>query len=761
MAGHIKLGLVGALRDYALEPSGEGIAWERGPANPFAAVVNSSNPYDKVDIWNEWVQEDWQAGVGRINPEEGGFNYAEAETRVPNQVILPPLVQQRDRRVTDGTKSDCRYMPDNVAGSITVGTGGHAKAAMSFTTPASDFPGYTVGYYFYARIPFGVSVTISVYSNNSGSPNASILTSTVTGDDTSKNFNWYGVLLPDAGNAISQSTQYWLVIEPTSASNSLEVAYGSSGYDTLAQGYNGSVWANITSTYLLYTSSMFRMFTASTGERSFVRFNGVLYANSSENLYKYDTTDEGFDSVGTITGDGLVTSMVVFGDKLYIGRSTGNYTTMSTGESFTAAATTRKLFLAFKGVLYSTWQNDLYFLQSDGSTWSSAFPIGGDDVEIRGLAGMGDSVYCATDKALYRFAPGNVVEEATRFGSEDSTNGVGMVEYQGRLYIPAGGRIFRFDPSGQMQDIWISRENDLPASRLGRVMSLSRMNNWLVAYAMPATSQSRPTLWLWQEEGWHFIAAAPWTTENTSLQYSSYYDRATSRLWFSAAGVGPLCVDIDDYTLNPYTSSSSLYMPYGWLEQDRFYGGQRLIDKSWESVTISGDNLSSGVHVKVYWQDEGSTAWELLGTADSDGEELRWSDYSTRPDGKWIKLGLLLQSNDGDETPRVRAVIVKFLPYPNDRIRDSVTLTVKDSVAMPDGTIDAYTLAQVKTHLESLIDSVDPIIYQDPFGTQYEVTITQWAMTATRYEMKSSAGRVAEMRVQLVLEQIPENAYTP
>jgi hypothetical protein len=756
MAYVVKLGTVSAQRNYTLKQQGSGIAWKRGPAQPFAAKVNTANQYDQVDTWNEWVQEDWQTGVGRVDPTSGGFLYGEIETRVPNQVILPPLLQQCDTRTIASVKADCRYMPANVTGTVTVGAGGYAKVAMSFTTP-NPLPAVGANYYFYARVNAGVSVTISTYSNNAGVPNAQLASVTTTGENPDQNFYWYGGTIANTG--LSTSTQYWVVIEPTSGSNTIEVAYGTSGYDTLATSYNGASWANISSTYLVYSTSIYRLATSGGGEKHIFRFNGSLYSSNGPSLYKYDSANEQFDSVGTITGSDSVTSVAIYGPTVFFARSTGNYTTMNTSEAFSAAATTASLFLEWRGYLWRAYQNDVYY-STDGSTWSSAIQIGGDDSNIRGMAGMGDSLYLATDKALFRLAPGNVVEESTRFGTEDSTNGLGMVEYQGRLYIPAAGRVFRFDPSGQMQDIWVSREDDLSATRIGYVACMERMNNWLIAVVVPVSTSSRPSIWMWQEEGWHFLAAFPSVLVTAPGYWRAYYDRGTSRLWFTAPAAGPFFVDISDYTLNPYNDSGSLYMPRGWLEQDRFYGGQYLLDKDFESVTIVGDNLSTNVNVKVYWQDEGSTGWELLGIATSDGQELRWGDHSTRPQGKWIKLGILLQTNDGDETPRVRAIVVKFLPMVNDRIRDTVTLTLKSYIQLPDGTPDSYTLAQQLAHIESMKESVIPIIYTDPLGVSYEAKVVDYSMGIDIFAYENAANVIKEVEATLVIEQVPDVAYS-
>lgn len=764
MSSHIQLGAAGALRPYQLKGVGDdGISWRRSPANPFTSQVNTTNPYGEVGIWNEWVQEDWQAGVGRVDPEAGGFVYAEAETRVPKQVILPPLVQQCDSRTIANVKADCRYMPQAVAGTVSVGgSSGNTRLAMAFTTPGTvGSTNYT--FHFYARIPAGAAALLKIRNDSTGSPGNTVVlnmynSEAVDAEDPDRNFYWYGSFATVVAE-LSTATTYWLTIEPESASDTIEVAYGTSGYDTAAKVYDGASWSTQTGKYLLYTTSLH-----GSVAHNFIRFNNVLYAYTvGGSLYKYDSANEQFDSVGSITGTGNVTSAAIFGPTLFLARSTSNYTTMNTSESFSAASVRADLFLEYDGLLYRAYQNDLYY-SADGSSWSAAFPVGGDDVSIRGMAGMGDSLYLATDKALYRFAPGDVVEEVTRFGVVDSGNGTGMVEYQGRLYIPAVGRVFRFDPSGQMQDIWVARDNDLPTTRIGGIAHLARMNNWLVAYSIGDLTVGRPSLWLWQEEGWHFLACAPNVVANTDTggaTFRAYYDRSTSRLWFSSVLGGAFFVKIDDYTLNPYNSSITLYMPYGWLEQDKFYGGFYSLNKVFYSVRIFGDNLSANVCAKLYWQDEGSTAWELLGTADSDGEELSWP-IATRPLGKWLKLGILLQTNDSDETPRVRSIVTKTLPITNDRFRDTLTLRLEPNVQGPAGDPDTtYTVTQQVAHINSLIsdDANFLHIYQDPFGTQYEVTIVDYSWGMPTYAWENGAKVIKAVEVTLIVEQVLEGTY--
>lgn len=414
-------------------------------------------------------------------------------------------------------------------------------------------------------------------------------------------------------------------------------------------------------------------------------------------------------------------------------------------------------FISAGGYLWRATATDAYYT-NDGTTWSSAIAVCKSPHQIRGMAAMERDIYVATDEGLFRIAPGDIVEGVMPWGTTSQYNGRGMINWQGSLYIPLRNRILRFDPSGATQDIWLSREADMPLTRMGSIAALTPMNNWLIAVVDGTASDNRPSVWAWQEEGWHFLATLP----GGYGAMDAYYDRDNGLLWAGTQYGGAFWLGIPDYALNPYTDTTSEYMPYGWLETDRFYGGQLLLDKDFESVTILGDNLSANVHAKVYWQDEGSTAWELLGTADSDGEELRWSTYSTRPAGKWIKLGLLLKTNDPLETPRIRAVVVKFIPMIMDKLRDTVTIALYDYITFPDGTVDTYTRAQQWAHLFStaVIKSVNPVIYQDPFGTQYEVKIVDWSTNAPTYNSDTGSGVVREQELTLVLEQVQDAAYT-
>lgn len=765
MGSVIKLGTQSTLRNYSLKQINDSIAWRRGPANPFAAKINASGNYDRVDIWNEWVQEDWQQGVGRVDPQAGGFLYGEVETRVPGQMILSPLVRQVDKRLKTSTIADCRYMPDDMASEVAVGAGGHVRVAMKFTTPASGTPSNFM-VWFYAQIAGTVQVAYEIWSDSSG-PSAKLST-TVNYTPPEDTFGWYwhGAAI---SYALANSTSYWIVIYPTNPLLVFYVGYGTSGYNTVAKRYNGTSWADVASMYLLHSTSIHRISTVDTPSGAgFFRLGGNFYCYSNCKVYEYSSVNDNWVYVDDVDNLLNITGVTVFGQLAYFSDPIfgGNMTTMDSSEVFTYVGSLANFTCKYGPYIYRAVGNDLYY-SADVALygWEGPFAVGEDEYTITGMAGMGDSLYVATGEALYRFAPGHIVEGVTTWGSLDATNGLSMLDYQGSIYCCVNGRVVNFTQDGRVSDIWIGRDDDILVGRIGKVQHLSRMNNWLIAVVANESSSSKPSVWALQDGNWHHIATLPTAAAINQFglygNYSAYYDRGTRSLWVMTTGLVSYRLYVPDYAINPYNDGGATYMPRGWFEQDRFYGGQYLIDKDFESVTIIGDNLSATCPVIVCWQDEASVAWETLGAATADGQELRWSNHTTRPQGRWIKLGLLLFTKDGDETPRIRAVVVKNLPMVTDRVRDSVTLTLKTYIEMPDGAPDAYTRAEQLAHIQSMIGSVIPIIYEDPLGVQYEVKVVDYSFDPVRFIRKGNANEVAEIDVALVLEQVPDSVYTP
>ena len=515
------------------------------------------------------------------------------------------------------------------------------------------------------------------------------------------------------------------------------LTYGTSGYAREAMTYNGSAWSNVTGKYIPFSVGVHALGTGVVAayRGGIFRFDDDLYLYHDNDVYKYSTSNSNWVSVGT-AGSGEITSAIVMGSYVYFGKSSGDYYRMNTSDVISASGGGENAHLFYPWGQF-LWRADgaaLYY-SGDGTTWTQVadFP---DTYPIRGLAGMGEDIYAATDEGLFRVGAGDFVYSAMRWGSAYAKNGINMINHNGNLYIPVENRIYEFSASGTMRDIWPQFEL-LPTKRPGQILSLHTSNNWLMAltgnFGTSGLSPyySVPMLWVWQGEGWHPLIQVGEEGELTGSGWQRrtlqtvYLDRTLLRLWFINMQGAVWWTTLSDYALNPYYDSLHDYMPFGWIEWDWFDGPIREIRKDYESVTVIGQNITSSTPVKVYWQDDSSTDWELLGTCDTDEEELRWTLASgVRPNTRRFKLALQLVSTDGDDTPRIDAVRVKYHPMLQDQFRYVVPIKVSGNSRAPQELFDLTvqtasnndTGAEQLAHLNGLVKQVAPFSFTPPTG---------------------------------------------
>jgi hypothetical protein len=214
---------------------------------------------------------------------------------------------------------------------------------------------------------------------------------------------------------------------------------------------------------------------------------------------------------------------------------------------------------------------------------------------------------------------------------------------------------------------------------------------------------------------------------------------------------GPNILSLDNV---PFTA------PYATLETDRIFGGLMDVDKDWESVKVLGDNISTDYPVRVYWLDDDSLYWEYLGEITESGQELRWTDYDTRPNSKRLCLGLGLyarNSADWAGTPIVRAVRVKYHNMTRDTYRWNLPIQVSDQQMLMDHTLNPYTATEQRAHLDSLTRSIPPIFYEDVDGTVYEVKVLDDTGQMDKLELIDGVKVYSQVR-RLTVEQVARNA---
>lgn len=84
---HIKLGAVGALRDYMLVDVRQ---YLEALANQMAAQIGGgAGDYNDLQAWGAWVMDDKAPGPAKKTLRRAALSYATIDTRFPNQQRLP------------------------------------------------------------------------------------------------------------------------------------------------------------------------------------------------------------------------------------------------------------------------------------------------------------------------------------------------------------------------------------------------------------------------------------------------------------------------------------------------------------------------------------------------------------------------------------------------------------------------------------------------------------------------------------------------
>lgn len=754
MKGHIKLGAVGStLRSYKLVNER---SYRRVTANPYSAKISTGGgTYDDLEPFAYFLQTDWQSGIGHRNPEEGLLS-STAETRVPNQIILPQMVTQSDSRNDDDSATDCRNIGKRAAtGTLTTtpsGQGNYSLIVVKLTFAGSLPSDFAFSIYGRALTENALVYSVSRGTDPNSTPDT-VASGTLSAVGAGQEYRWYTSNSNFSWSGGSGST-YWLYIGGLSTGDGFEWVCTNSYTDAVTYVLPvGSGTYQTVSTYPIFTTNLYGL-SPSSAVNTIVRFNSTLYAGIGTQLYKYTAATDTWAAVGSARA-GTIWDLKVWDSTLHIGIGTGNYDTLSTSDVYTTAGVTATHFMKYGGYLWRRWGNSIYY-SADGSTWSSAITIPDSSAGWTGMAGMGDVVYVATTEGLYYIAPGDVLVGVTRWGSVRSTNGTRLSHHQGSLYCILDGGVAQISVSGgsaSILPIWVERDDDLVAAYLEQPTWLTSTNNWLVATVQQSSSPTKSSLWAWTGQGWHFLAEVPLYKGDFA-----YYDVTTSSLWVgSQAGVF-FKIRVPDYTLNPANDSSSTYMPSAWFETGWITGGLKDVVKDWESVYINGDYLGASQYVDIYYKSSRSGAWTYLGTVDDYGEEARWSTYASRPAVKELKLGFRLFSKSLTVTPDIDVIRLKFLPNVNDRWQWTLPIEVGPGQEMIDGTLNTYTVAQMRSHLEALVQSTPPFLLEDIDGTQYEVVCTGASVDVARLDHYNNE-IVPWYIYTMTLEQVRGAAY--
>jgi hypothetical protein len=737
MQGHIQLGTLTdtTLRDYALVDIER---YQAATANPFVARISTGGNYNELDLFNDWTTQDWHQGVGHVNPEEGQA-FSHAMTLYSNY-LLPPLGLTAP--LTDysciTTVNDLDDETDDI---IPYSTHWYSS---SFT-PAENMTLGWIGVYMFC--PTGNTVSIRLYSNTADKPNT-LLASSLNNTSTMSGVyaHWF---MCDFSSTVSLTggTIYHIAVQTNVASMPASgvpphippvwLATEVSNVST----NGGSSWTAITPE----SKGFLTLVTAASTDT----IKGIF--TNSNGIYIWNANSVDILNAGAYTNilrPPAIYDVKLYGKDLYIAYGTGYYrydTDTTTNTDFTSVPA--YMLLAHGGYLWRSLNTSLAY-SNDETTWITipAWSTDPNDT-ITGMAGLGEDVYFTTPSGLWMVALGDQILQVLSWGDAYTTNGVGMVSWENALYVPMGnGTIFRYDASGGFLNISPNVKLEFPEEMRRSTVAKLYPSNFFLLASYSAVVGEYPSLWAYNVDGWHCLAVGP--RDHNDGVGGICIDTANEHLYWGLSKGLLLRTMWPGSIVNP-TFNTELYSwaRDGWVEYDKFYAGHRRLEKNFPGLLLDGDQ-----HVEdcqVYWKDSTHSVWQ-------DGST--WGDLGVvRPIGEWIKIGVRLISKPGDAvTPAIlRAITLKYSTNVADRWRWTLPLAIHDNQEMPDGSLNQYTMEQMRTHLESMIESTEDIQFVDLDGTTHIVKVAGASRQVDRYEYQTGTDTLAIQWVYTIsLEEV-------
>jgi len=752
MPGHIQLGAPGDMRDYMLLGMDR---YSKVPANQFAAKLSTgAGSYDDLQNWSYLVMDDWRAGVGKKDPEGGGFLYAEAETRYPGRLTLPNalLLNSIDELGTHPLNSGWQPGEKYPNSTLDIGTT-HSVKRIAHAVNGADTGRIYITVWLNGTPTTDVTVALYSSTNNGTNdvPDAEIASASFY-TDNEPGAKSYSIIFV---TTLAVDEIYHIVIYPTTAGTTLSLPVVTSGVvsaDSFST-YNGTSWTGgYTSAFLhgaIVTPSIGMVFPT---RIKYFPATGCLYTvDGNYVLWKKESDDTGWQQVATL--DSECTDMCVVGDELWIAQDIDNIAIMDAAESITYAGVQADILLKAGGYLWRALEGDAYYT-GDGVTWDGPITVAWNGSVIRSMAQLDDTIYCACDDGMYYIGAGDQVRHVMSFPSVSPQNGIGMINHQGTLFVPVQQSIYRYD-GAQMLPVGFDLGEGLPQDRVGVITGMLSLNNWLLCFLDGVSDTSRAAVWAYNDQGWHYLAGLPYGVSVINATYD-----VTTRNVYMAGDYNlmwrlPIA---DSANFNNVSAYPMPKMPCGWLETDWFFGNLFEVYKDCESVYVTGDGFNATHTAQVYWKDDDSTDWELLGTIANNRTELRWDDYGERPDTRQIKIGVAIYTQD-DNAPVIRAIRLKYHPMVSDWFRWNFPLIVTDYTPLLGGEKSPYTRAEQEEHLDGIIKQRQPTIFRDIDGVSlYEVKVTGSPIQVTRYEYQND-GPHYDLLFNVAIEQIRPAKY--
>lgn len=757
-------------------------------SNPFAPKsVTGDRSYADYDAISALALTDFSGGMGQERLTDAtkyydGFN---VDTR-SGTVVLGPQVYVNDLAGLSFVAEGDSFI--EIGGRGTAGV--YAKVATKFVTPAYITALKRIRLFLRGDNGIG-QITVNLHLSENNAPGAIIATCYVVLGELRAYGQWVSAVFaaPIGAPSILGNVTYWISVENSNTTKSVYWLGDGVGMPTQEGGdptgaiYTSGAWHTNTMAFCFWADDYNVHFDAPArlliglGDDDIAR----VWAVAGSCVY-YLSATPGMTPVM----DGASAKTLPAGildalwhrtatdqhDKLYL--ALANDQSMQTWSGLTGNIWDTTTFAGFSATKLGTYNNLLVFAHDrnalnvyDGVTAPSAtksIEVGTATFEIRNMVAWDGSLWVGKDDGLYQVTipagfptTGSMtcVKVVDLLDVADSTNFAMMLVHHGDLFFTCNNGILRYTSSKILTPVAPDTALDqAPNQRVVFRAGVSALGAlWVIAeggvangaysidkHGYESVEVGASVLYAYQEGSWHPVAnfnAIEHLPVRSLVIEPGWYGEF-QRLWFGL-GMQIAYIDMPTTTYRRWLIPNCEYREAGYLLTSWIDGGIRTIDKDWMTVEIHATPCqgSSGT-VEVLWRSSEDAEFVSVGTVTVD-DDIQKIAFPTDSYSLKCQLKLVLtRLEPATSTPRIEAVVLKYMERPDDVRSLTRVYRLEDRLEMRNGVQTSRSLTQQLEELRALRRAKEPLTLTTWYGKAYTVHIVDYSVSELPNEQRET-----------------------
>lgn len=763
-------------------------------SSPFAPkTVTGDRSYADYDAISALSLTDFSGGMGqeRLTEVTRYYNGFNVDTR-SGTVVLGPKVYLNDLGGTTFPATGDSYIA--IGGSGAAGV--YAKVATKFTTPSYMVALKRIRLFLRGDNGTG-PVTVNLCANETNAPGTVLATAYVVLGELRAYGQWVSAVFssPIASPTIIGNATYWITVENSDAAKNVywlgdgfgtpEVEAAVIGGSATGAVYTDGAWVTNSLMFCHWADDYNTHFDTpprlllGSGDDGIAR----VWAVAGSCVYYLSATPS-----MTPIMDGTSAKLLPAGihdalwhrtatdpyDKLYL--ALANDEDMQTWTGLSGDTWDTTTFAGFSAIKLATYSNLLVFAHDrnsinvyDGATGPDAdksLEIGTATYQIRNMVAWDGSLWVGKDDGLYEVTipagfptTGSMscVKVIDLLDVADESNFSMMLIHHGDLYFSCNNGILRYTSSKVLTPVAPDTAlNFVPNQRVVFRAGVSALGAlWVIAEGGVANGTSLDykagydsieigpsVLYAYQEGSWHPVVSMPYIgmLPVRSLVVEPGWYGEFPRLWF---GLGQYVayVDMPTTTYRRWLIPNCEYVDTGYLLTSWIDGGIHTVDKDWMTVEIHATACHGGTSdtVEVLWRASENDEFVSIGTVTVD-DDIQTLYFPTGSYSLKCQLKFVLERSitDATTTPRIEAVVLKYMERPDDVRSLTRVYRLEDRLEMRNGVQVTRSLTQQLEDLRTLRRAKEPLTLTTWYGKTYTVHIVDYSTSELPNEQRGT-----------------------